>query len=93
MPSMTDAVAAGFALVGEEHLLTSLLSSPGTIRKLYVEKGADVSDIETDLNLALALGIGFSLLLAWMFKSKFTAWVGVAFGLLLYVVYKERANL
>ena len=93
MPSLADAIGAGFAIVADEHLLTSFLSSPGTIRNMYVATGKDVEGIKTDLNIALALGIALSLLLAILLGSWFTAAVGSAFGLVLYFVYKSRAGL
>lgn len=93
MPGITDAVGIAFAAVAEEHLFSMFLSSPGTIRKLYIEKGADTSALDDDLNIALGLGIAFSFLMGWLLQSKITVWGGVAFGIIMYYIYKNRAGL
>lgn len=93
MPGLADAVGIGFAIVGEEHLLSCFLSSPGTTRNMYVADGRDVEGIRTDLNIALGLGIGFSLVMAVALRSKLTALVGTGFGLMLYLIYRKRAGL
>jgi hypothetical protein len=93
MPSLADAIGAGFVIVADEHLLTSFMSSPGTIRNMYVATGQDLDGVRTDLNIALALGISLSLLLALLLGSWFTAAVGIGFGTVLYFVYKSRAGL
>lgn len=89
---LADAVAIGFAGIGEEHLFTFLLSSPMTARTLARQQG-QVEEVRRDLDIALALSIGFALLLAALFRSRPTALLGTAFGLVLYEIYRRRGEL
>jgi len=89
---MHDALGVGLVAIGEEHIFTFMLSSPFTARNLVVQQG-DIEGVKTDLKVAVGLGVGFTALMAILLKSGWTALFGVAFGVLLYEVYKARGNL
>lgn len=93
MPSLSDAVGVGFAVIADEHFLSFMLSSPGTARNLYKGDPVAMAGIALDLNIAFGLSLGFSLVLALLLRSWLTALIGGAFGAFFYFLYKKRAGL
>ena len=87
-----DAIGIAIAALGEEHLMTFMLSSPFTARNIVQEKG-DVDEVKTDLNISLGLSIGFGLFIGAILGSKATSIFGIVFGVVLYEIYKTRGNL
>lgn len=90
--AVLDAVGVGFALVATEHLYSFLLSSPFTARNI-VQQAGDVEAVQTDLNIALGLGLATNVILAIAFRSWWTALVGGIFGFGLYMIYKTRGEI
>jgi hypothetical protein len=91
--ALEDIFGAALTVIGEEHLFTSFLSSPATIRNMYVNRNMDVQGIRDDLNIALALELVLTGLMAFALGSWVVAVVGASFGLVLYGIYKYRAGL
>lgn len=87
-----DAIGIAVAALGEEHLMTFMLSSPFTARNIVQEKG-DVEEVKKDLQISLALSVGFGLFTGYLLGSKLTAIFGIGFGILLYQIYKTRGSL
>lgn len=87
-----DAIGIAVVALGEEHLMTFMLSSPFTARNIVAEKG-DLEGVKTDLNIALALSIAFGIGIGFLLQSKWTTIFGAGFGWLLYEIYKTRGNL
>lgn len=95
MPSserLKTAIGIGFTALAEEHIFTFMLSSPFTARNLVKEK-QDEKEVRTDLYIALALSVGFSLLMAYLLQDFPTLIFGVILGLLMFYIYEERGRL
>ena len=87
-----DAIGIAIVALGEEHLMTFMLSSPFTARNIAADKG-DIEGVKTDANIALGLSIAFGVGIGTILKSTYTSIFGIAFGILLYEIYMIRGNL
>lgn len=92
MATMETAIGIGILAIAEEHLFTFLLSSPFTARNIVKEKN-DTKMVMEDLLISFSLSIAFTILLFALTKNLAILIFGIAFAILLMVIYDVRGEL
>lgn len=87
-----DAFGIGITAIFESQIFPFMLSSAFTARTIVQEKD-DVPEVKKDIWIAVAISVGFSILMGAMLKSFKTLTFGTAFGFLLLWVYEKRGLL
>ena len=92
MDKYKTAIGIGITAIYESQIFPFMLSSAFTARTMVKEKD-QVDEVKKDLEISVALSIGFSLLMAYLLTDVYTAVFGMIFALLLYYVYIKRGEL
>ena len=78
-----DALAVGTTVMVSEHFFSTFLSSPLTVKTLYSEKQEDKDTTKLYLAEAIAISIGFGILVTILLKD----WLGVISAIAVCALY------